>query len=570
MANLLAAEVATVPPPPLSHSVLMDLDAQEEKRDQRDLDYLLDNPKKFEEVAAIRRDVAALAGQLPTKVTSPDAIRAVGELAMAHKSIKTLADPAKPDVTRGIKVASTLVKEMFDDALDDHVISAIFPVCVRFHLQNGVETPDETAKREQVLATYNSSEFEKQIPYKHYSIFPLLTKINRQIYSLCSKATMSAPLAACSLNVKLMEEAKAHSGFLKAISLIHVVHKHCFATLAKDGGESAWNVYISNQGRIAHPRRGHSDPHPDFTADRWIKSVSSHDKVKDEFDMLAVDHPLPTYAGLRRCFRKMEGDRNSSNRFAPYNSRDRSRQPRFFFLDRDVTGHLALLLGDLVYNFSVFTERVPALAMGKGAAFPERDLPFRVVTLGIYLHMAVSYQTIHLKLKYDPYDLVELSSTFEYPPADAEDKLKITTYCYRQEQLGQKRHNALPFLLHSRGMKGYGDFLRNPDAWVSQMKGPMRNVIDKVSGCVTAATRRQDKINLAQVQTMEAKTTEQGSAPPENQENQLQTKKKDCKLLVCSIFMIMIEMFHVDSCLTIIYISLSLFYHFFLFYIPLS
>ena len=89
----------------------------------------------------------------------------------------------------------------------------------------------------------------------------------------------------------------------------------------------------------------------------------------------------------------------------------------------------------------------------------------------------------------------------------------------------------------------------------------MRNVIDKVSGCVTAATRRQDKINLAQVQTMEAKTTEQDSAPPENQENQLQTKKKDCKLLVCSIFMIMIEMFHVDSCLTIIYIYP---YHYFI------
>ena len=571
MANLLAAQVATAPPPPLGYPVPMDLDAQEDKtRDQRDLDYLLDNPKKFEEIAAIRRDIGVLVSQLPTKVASPDAIRAIGELAMAHKSIKTLSDPDKPDVTRGIKVASTLVMEMFDDALDDHAIIDTFQVCVRYHLQNEVETADEKAKREQVLLTYNSSEFEKQVPYKHYSIFPLLSKINRQILSLCAKASMSVPLAACSLNVKLLDEAKAHSGFLKAISLIHVVHKHCFATLAKDGGESAWNVYISNQGRIAHPHRGHSDPHPEFKAERWIKSVSSHDKVKDDFAMLAVDHPLPTFAGLRRCFRKMEGDRNSSNRFAPYNSRDRGRQPRFFFLDRDITGHLALLLGDLVYKFSVFTERVPALAMGKGAAFPERDLPFRVVTLGIYIHMAVSYQTIHHKLKYDAFDLVELSSSFEYPPADADDKEKITTFCYRQEQLGLKRHHALPFLLHSRGMKGYGDFLRNPDAWVSTMKGPMRNVIDKISGCVTAATRRQDKINLAQVQTMEAKTTEQDSAPPENQENQPQTKKRDCKLLVCSIFMIMIEMFHVDSCLTIIYMSLSLFYHFFLFYIPLS
>ena len=531
MANLLAAEVATMPSPPLSKPVPMDLDAQEEKRDQRDLDYLLDNPKKFEEVAALRRDIDTLAGQLPTRVTTNEAIRAVGELGMTHQSLKTLADPAKLDVTRGIKVATTLVKKMFDDHFDGSLIAAIFPACVEFIRQNERTSPEETAKRDQVLATYNATEFERQILYKHHSMFPLLARINRQISSLCAKASMSVPLAACSLKVELMDEAKAHPAFLKAITKINLVHNQCFASLSKNGGESDWNVYISNQGRIAHPHRGVSDPHPDFTADRWIRSVSAHDKVKDELLMLAVDHPLPTFAGLRRCFRKLDNDRNSSNRFAPYNSRDRGRQPRFFFLDRDLTGHLALLLGDLVYNFTVFTERVPALAMGKSAAFPERDLAYRVVTLGIYIHMAVSYQTIHLKLKYDAFDLIELSSSFEYPPADAEDRERITTFCYRQEQLGPKRHHALPFLLHSRGMKGYSDYLRNPDAWVCAMKGPMRNIIDKVSGTVTAATRRQDKINRDLVSTMEANTTEQGAAPPENQENEQQTKKRDCKPL---------------------------------------
>lgn len=531
MATQLTAKLATVPTAPLSHPVPMELDPQEDKsRDLRDLEFLRENPKKFFEVVAIERDVAALAAQLPTKISTADAYRAVAELAMTHKTLTVMSDPNRPDVSRGTKIASRLVKGIFDDALNHHIISNIFPECVRFYLQNGVETAEEGAKREQVLNTYNKSEFETKIPYHHSSILPLLTKINRQIYSLCSKAAMSAPLAACSLNMNLLEEAKAHSAFLKAINLIHVVHKHCFAALAQDGGESSWNVYIGNQGKVAHPRRAHSDPHPVFTAERWIKSVAKHDKLNDGFETCAVDHALPTYAGLRRCFRKMEGDRASSNRFAPYDPRNRNRQPRFYYLDRDITGHLALLLGDLVYNFSLFTERVPALAMGKVAAFPERDLPFRIVTLGIFLHMAVSYQTIHLKLTYDPYDLVELSATFEYPPADAEDKLKITTYCYRQEKLGQKRLNALPFLLHSRGMKGYGDFLRNPDVWVSQMKGSMATVIDKVSGCVTAARLRQDKIDLAQVQTKEAKTTEQDSSPPETQENQQQPQRKDCKL----------------------------------------
>ena len=370
MANLLAAQVATVPPAPLSYPVPMHLDAQEDKtRDQRDLDYLQENPEKFEEVAAIKRDVAALAAQLPTKVNTADAVRAIAELAMTHKSLKTMSDPAKPDVTRGIKVASTLIKEMFDGAFDDHVISAIFPECVRFYLQNGVESAEEKAKREQVLATYNSSEFEAQIPYKHYSILPLLTKINRQINSLCCKASMSVPLAACSLNESLVIEARSHSPFLQALDLIPVVHQHCFAALTQDGGESSWNMYVGAQGKVAHPRRLQTKPHPAFDGEIWVKSVAAHAKLTNGFETLAVDHALPSYAGLRRCFRKMDGNRDSSNRMTPYNQRHRNHQPRFYFLDRDLVGHLALLLGDLVYKLSLFTDRVPALATGKMQKF---------------------------------------------------------------------------------------------------------------------------------------------------------------------------------------------------------
>ena len=536
MANQLTAQFATVPTAPLSHPVPMELDAQEDKsRDQRDLDFLRENREKFFEVAAIERDVAALAAQLPTKVNTADAYRAVAELAMTHESLKKMSDPDKPDVTRSTKIASMLIKGIFDDALNNHIISNIFPECVRFYLQNGVETAEETAKSEQVLKTYNKSEFETKMPYHHSSILPYLTKINRQVYSLCSKASMSVPLAACSLNERLLIEAKTHSSFLQALNLIPLVHKHCFAALAQDGGESSWNMYVGSQGKVAHPRRPHSHPHPVFTAERWVKSVAHHDKLAEGFETFAVDHALPSYAGLKRCFRKMEGDKTSSNRMTPYNPRNRNHQPRFYYLDRDITGHLALLLGDLVYKFSLFTDRVPALAAGKVHAFPERDLPFRIVTLGIYLHMAVSYQTIHLKLTYDPYDLVELSAIFEYPPAEAEDQLKITTYCYRQERLGEKRFNALPFLLHSRGMKGYGDFLRDPEVWVSQMKGSMAAAIDKVSGCVTAARFRQDQINLAKIQTQEGKTKEQDSLPPETQENQQQLQGKDCKLTCLSL-----------------------------------
>ena len=121
---------------------------------------------------------------------------------------------------------------------------------------------------------------------------------------------------------------------------------------------------------------------------------------------------------------------------SPYNARNRTHQPKYYYLERDITSHVALLFGDIVYKMTLFTDRVPALAAGKAHAFPERDLPFAIVSLGIYLHMCVSYQTCLLKLTYDPFELIDLSAIFDYPPAEADDQLKIITYCFRQDRLG--------------------------------------------------------------------------------------------------------------------------------------
>ena len=107
MATQLTATLATVPPAPLSHPVPMELDPQEDKsRDLRDLEFLRENPKKFFEVAAIERDVTVLVGQLPTKISTVDAYKAVAELAMTHKTVTEMSDPDKPDVSRGTKIAS--------------------------------------------------------------------------------------------------------------------------------------------------------------------------------------------------------------------------------------------------------------------------------------------------------------------------------------------------------------------------------------------------------------------------------------------------------------------------------
>ena len=375
MAHQLTAKVAALPASPLAHPVPMDLDSQEEmSRDERDMVFLC---QKYSEVASIENDVAALVAQLPTVVDNSEACKAVAELALIHDTLKAMADPDTPDATRSAKIASIMIKDMFDSALKGHKIMTIFPVCIRHYQHKGVEDEEETKKRDQVLTTYNTSQTKNRTnKTTHHSILPYLAKINRETFSLCCKASRNVPLAALSLNEHMLQDAKTHSPLLLAINHIPVVHKACFASLAQDGGDSSWNRYVGNQGKIAHPRRFHSDPHPVFVAARWTKSVIHHDQLaNEEGEALAVDHVLPSYAGLKRCFRKMEGDKFSSNHKSPYDARNRSHQPRYYYLERDIVSHLALLFGDILYKMMLFTDRIPALSAGKAHAFPERDLP---------------------------------------------------------------------------------------------------------------------------------------------------------------------------------------------------
>ena len=154
--------------------------------------------------------------------------------------------------------------------------------------------------------------------------------------------------------------------------------------------------------------------------------------------------------------------------------------------------------------------------------------------------MCLSYQTCLLKITYDPFELIDLSAIFDYPVAEADDQLKMITYCFRQN-LGEKRLKALPFLLHTRGMRGYQDFLKDSDAWVARMKGSMAEAIDKVTGFVTNARIRCDPNNIATLQTQEGKKQEEDSLPSDIQEKEQQLRKPDCKLFVCLVHMFMFE-----------------------------
>ena len=78
----------------------------------------------------------------------------------------------------------------------------------------------------------------------------------------------------------------------------------------------------------------------------------------------------------------------------------------------------------------------------------KKELPSAIVTLGIFLHMCLSsYQTCLLKITYDQFGLTDLSAIFDYPVAEADDPLKMVTYCSKHSNLGDKRLQALPYLL---------------------------------------------------------------------------------------------------------------------------
>ena len=87
-------------------------------------------------------------------------------------------------------------------------------------------------------------------------------------------------------------------------------------------------------------------------------------------------------------------------------------------------------------------------------------------------------------------------------------------------------------------MRGYQEFLRDPDAYVARMKGSMADVIEAVTGFVTNARKRCDQINLARLQPQEAMQEEEGSPSSNDQEKEPQPRKPDCKivLFIFSIF----------------------------------
>ena len=539
MANQIKAKVAVPPAKPLAYPLPMDWQSQEKvPRDKRDMDFLR---QEYTEVASIEKNICSLVANLPTTVDSDECSEAVADLAYMVEALQEMANPECPDATRGARIASAMVRDMFDLALKDHKITTIFPVCIRHHKHKDDldRNEEEVKKMKQVLATYNASQ-RGRTKENHRFIPYYLSRINRETYSLTCKASRNVPLAALSLDEDMLADATTHAPLLLAIAQIPAIHQTCFSSLAQDGGEASWNRYVGRQGKIAHPLRLTTDPHPTFESSQWTKSVIHHEQLVQRFagETLAVDHALPSYQGLKRCFKKLEADRFSSQRKTPYDARNRGHQARYYYLEREVVSHLALLFGDIVYRMMLHVDRLPSLNAGKAHAFHEKDLPGAVVTLGIYLHMCLSYQTCTMKLVYDQFGLTDLSAVFDYPVAEAEDPFKMVSYCYKHSNLGEKRLLALPYLLQARGMRGYQEFLKDTDAYVAKMKGSIASVIDEVTGFVTNARERCDQINLLRLQTTGAVPEAAGNSATNALEEPQPNRRPDCKfaLFIFSIF----------------------------------
>ena len=224
MANQVRAKVAVPPASPLAHPLPMDWQAQEKvQRDQRDKDFLRQN---YTEVASIEKNINALVAHLPTVVDSPEACEAVAELAYMGEALQAMADPETPDATRGARIASTMVRDMFDSALKGHKITTIFPVCIRHHQhKDEVDKDEEESKKiNQILGTYNTSQRSRTKITHHHSIPHFLAKINRETFSLTCKASRNVPLAAPSLNEDMLADAKTHAPLLLAIAHIPAIH----------------------------------------------------------------------------------------------------------------------------------------------------------------------------------------------------------------------------------------------------------------------------------------------------------------------------------------------------------
>ena len=306
------------------------------------------------------------------------------------------------------------------------------------------------------------------------------------------KSVRDIPYVSCSLTEDMAKDRHDHQVFFATVPRVPDVYGRLFQGQRGDF-KSLWSEHVNVAGRMTHPARIGAEL-PGFDADLWQGSVISGREILSH-GAPTPDHPLPDADALRFCFKSHEAKAATGSKRAKSGSQDT------FYLETDTFSALSLLCGDLVYRFSLHLgDFLPDLAPGTRMAIPSRKLHQSVLTLGLWFQLCINYQSYCLSSTFTPFELHEIHHSLGFPIRDHPDCRKLVTFSYAHKDLGPKRLAALPYLLTSRGLRGFHTFLADPDLYLAKVDSPTAKFIDEITGLISEArtrvTARQKQPNV--------------------------------------------------------------------------
>ena len=405
--------------------------------------------------------------------------------------------PPEGLASRGSRHAATLVSEVLQECLANANL-ADAPSAAQAYLCN------KDTKAWAVLNSYlgapgNDEPLEQEDDILGGSNVVLhLSRVQTIAAQLTHRSALQTPIVACSLSQDMLTDRAMHPVFFQAAAKLQDIHGNLFASRKSDPA-ILWSNHMTTSGKIAHPARPPGELAA-FEVQDWMGTLENPGKATALGHMM-TEYPLPDFASLRFCFKPLSSHTQAARgQKRSRDQRDRSYAEESRYIDRDTVNALALLCGDLVYALNLHLgDILPALGHGPNRPIPHKAVDSKALLLGLFFQLAINYQTCNLALSFDDYLINDINHSLSFPITGAVNFKKLIALALAPPNLGPKRKAALPYLITSRGLRGYQTYLSDPDLYISRLHCLAGSFLDESTGVVAEAKHR---ITLRDKQTV--------------------------------------------------------------------
>ena len=362
------------------------------------IDHELKDMDSWTEAIRLKNEALSLIQAIPRPLND-GAIKALCSVELFLQEISKGCGPASssssdptPQTPRPLHVAATAIKSIMGKVLSEGGLTGVPAACQRAHDKSA--TAADQRLLESILPLQQAAPGEPTQagpPTGAVYILWYLTAVQRSASCVIARSVRTMPFITCSLSEEMIMTKAQHEDYFTASDMILSAYDHLFHHQRGDV-KSLWSSHVNSAGRLSHPARFNNDPHV-FNGNTWLGSVTSS---RDVLKMGAAqpDHPLPDAQTLLLCFKAQQSRNYRSPTPSSQRKRGRTedREQKYFYIDKEVIGAIALLMGDLCYQLSLHLgDLLPDLACGPHNLIPAEDLKKRALTLGLFFQYTVGF-----------------------------------------------------------------------------------------------------------------------------------------------------------------------------------